>query len=140
MMRFTRYAAPLAAAALFAVPAVAQDTTTGSTPGAATGAPTTGAPTQDAPATATPPATAAAGPVTDAEVTQFASALTEVDKINKDTATPAAEKQTKMASAVTTAGLTPERFNTIATAMSSDSALQAKVAAKLQPAAAAPQQ
>ncbi|WP_315763932.1 DUF4168 domain-containing protein [Sphingomonas sp. Y38-1Y] len=100
-------------------------------------------PAQSAPpaASATPPAaSAAAGPVSDAEVGQFATALAEVDKINKDTAAPAADKQTKMAAAVTSAGLTPERFNTIATAMSSDTALQGKVAAALQAKGAAPSQ
>ena len=65
------------------------------------------------------------------------------DRINKDAAVPAAEKQTQMASAVTASGLSPERFNSIATAMNADSALQAKVGAAIQakapaPAAAAP--
>ncbi|MEZ0495470.1 DUF4168 domain-containing protein [Sphingomonas sp. IW22] len=147
-MRSLNLATAAMAATLFAAPALAQTTPTQtdlSTQGApsAQSAPST----QGAPAGSTtqaaPPA-AAAGPVSDAEVTQFASALAEVDRINKDTATPGAEKQTQMAAAVTSAGLTPERFNSIATAMSTDTALQAKIAAAMPPAApaggAAPQQ
>ena len=81
--------------------------------------------------------------VSDAEVDQFATAVVAVDRINKDAAVPAAEKQTQMASAVTASGLSPERFNSIATQMNADSALQAKVGAAIQakapaPAAAAP--
>jgi hypothetical protein len=132
MRKFTLAAAAIAGT--FAVTATAQETP-------ATGAPATtqeAAPTQDAapaPAEQAAPATgatASAATVSDAEVAQFATALAEVDKINKDAATPAAEKQAKMASAVTSAGLTPERFNTIGQSLSKDPALQAKVAAAVQ--------
>ncbi|HTG37900.1 DUF4168 domain-containing protein [Sphingomonas sp.] len=146
-MRSFNLAAVAMATTLFAAPAMAQTAPGQTSPGAPgqtmPGQADPAAPTGAAPQSA-PPAAAASGPVSDAEVTQFANALTAVDKINKDTATPAADKQTQMAQAVTSAGLTPERFNSIATAMSSDTALQAKVAAAMPPAApaggAAPQQ
>ncbi|HCB75616.1 MAG TPA: hypothetical protein DEP91_05500 [Sphingomonas bacterium] len=127
MRTFTIAAAAIAST--FAVAATAQET------------PATGtAPTQEAaPAQeAAPTAGATATTVSDAEVTQFATALAEVDKINKDAATPATEKQAKMAAAVTSAGLTPERFNTIGQSLSKDPALQAKVAAAVQAKAGKP--
>ncbi len=146
-MRSLNLATAAMAATLFAAPTLAQTTPTQTDPSTQGAPPTQSAPsTQGAPAGSTTQAapSAAAGPVSDAEVTQFASALAEVDRINKDTATPGAEKQTQMAAAVTSAGLTPERFNSIATAMSTDTALQAKIAAAMPPAApaggAAPQQ
>lgn len=131
MRKFTIAAAAIAST--FAVAASAQET-----PAAGT------APTQEAapaaPAEGTTPSAGAttAATVSDTEVTQFATALAEVDKINKDAATPAAEKQAKMASAVTSAGLTPERFNTIGQSLSKDPALQAKVAAAVQAKAGKP--
>jgi hypothetical protein len=102
-------------AVAFAAPAMAQD-----------------AAAPAAPQEAAPAAPAAAGPVSDAEVSQFATAVVEVEKINKDASVAPAEKQTQMASAVTSAGLTPERFNSIASTMNTDSALQAKVGAAIQ--------
>lgn len=132
-MRSFTFAAATAIAATVAAAAGAQQTAPGGASPSTQGTP---------PAASTPaaPPAAAAGPVSDAEIGQFATALAEVDKINKDTAAPAADKQTKMAAAVTSAGLTPERFNTIATAMSGDTALQAKVAAALQAKGTAPSQ
>ena len=127
-MRAIKLSIIATAAAMAATPAIAQEAMTP-------------APAQEAPmagATTTTQAT-----VSDAEVAQFATAVVAVDRINKDAAVPAAEKQTQMASAVTASGLSPERFNSIATQMNADSALQAKVGAAIQakapaPAAAAP--
>lgn len=127
-MRAIKLSIIATAAAMAATPALAQEATTT-------------APAQDAPAATAGASTSAT--VSDAEVDQFATAVVAVDRINKDAAVPAAEKQTQMASAVTASGLSPERFNSIATAMNADSALQAKVGAAIQakapaPAAAAP--
>ncbi|PCD03593.1 hypothetical protein COC42_04295 [Sphingomonas spermidinifaciens] len=128
MRSFTLAAAAIAST--FAVAAGAQETPAAGAAPAQEAAPATGAtPSASAGATAT---------VSDAEVTQFATALAAVDKINKDAATPAAEKQAKMAEAVTSAGLTPERFNSIGQSLSKDPALQAKVAAAMQAKGGAP--
>jgi hypothetical protein len=110
-----RHAVLLAGATLIATPALAQD--------AAAPAP---APQQAAPATPAAPT-----PVTDDEVKKFAKAALAADKISKDTAIAAADKQKKMAEAVSTSGLEPTRFNQIAQASQSDTALQAKVQAAI---------
>lgn len=110
-----RHAALLAGATLIATPALAQD--------AAAPAP---APQEAAPATPAAPAA-----VTDAEIQKFAKAALAADKISKDAAIAAADKQKKMAEAVTASGLEPTRFNEIAQASQSDSALQAKVQAAI---------
>lgn len=108
-MKF-RHALMLAGATLIATPALAQDTA---------------APAASAPQAAAPSA------VTDAEVKQFAKAALAVDKVNKDAAVPAADKQKKMAEAVSSSGLPPARFNEIAQASQSDPALQQKVQAAI---------
>jgi hypothetical protein len=100
-----------AGAALIAAPALAQDAAPAPAP---------------APQTATP-APAAPATVTDAEVTSFAKAAIAVDKVNKDTAVPAADKPKKLADAVTAAGIAPERFNAIATASGTDAELQKRI-------------
>ena len=126
-MRATTLSIFATAAALAATPALAQEATTT-------------APAQDAPAAGATAEAQTSATVSDAEVDQFATAVVAVDKINKDTTVAAEAKQTQMASAVTASGLTPERFNSIATAMNADTALQAKVGAAIQakaPAAAA---
>lgn len=110
-----RHAALLAGATLIATPALAQDS--------AAPAPAT---QEAAPATPAAPA-----PVTDDEVKKFAKAALAADKISKDAAIAAADKQKKMAEAVTTSGLEPTRFNQIAQASQSDTALQAKVQAAI---------
>jgi len=130
-MRATKLSIFAAAAALAATPALAQEATTT-------------APAQDAPAAGVTAEAQTSATVSDAEVDQFATAVLAVDTINKDATVAADAKQERMASAVTASGLTPERFNSIATAMNADSALQAKVGAAIQakapaaPAAAAP--
>ncbi len=56
-------------------------------------------------------------------------AALSVQKIQQDTAIPETDKQTKMAAAVQGAGLTPEKFNQIATASQADTALQQRIQA-----------
>jgi len=83
-------------------------------------------PAQTSPAPATP---AAPATVTDAEVTQFATAALAVEKVRKDTTIAEADKNTKMADAVKAAGLDPNRFNEIGQAMQADPALNKKIQA-----------
>lgn len=105
-----------AGAALIAAPALAQEAAPAPAP----------APQTTTPAPATP-APAAPGSVTDAEVASFAKAAIAVDKVNKDAAIPAADKPKKLAEVVTAAGIEPTRFNAIATASGSDTALQKRI-------------
>ena len=108
-MKF-RHALLLAGATLITTPALAQDTA----------APAAPAPQAAAPST-----------VTDAELKQFAKAALAVDKVSKDAAVPAADKQKKMAEAVSGSGLPPARFNEIAQASQADPALKQKVQAAI---------
>ena len=110
-MKF-RHALLLVGATLITTPALAQDTA---------------APAASAPQAAT----AAPATVTDAELKQFAKAALAVDKVNKDAAVPAADKQKKMAEAVSGSGLPPARFNEIAQASQADPVLQQKVQAAI---------
>lgn len=75
---------------------------------------------QDAAPPASPPTTSPTPSPTstfsDTELEQYVKAALAVQQIQQDTATPDADKQTKMAAAVQSAGLTPEKFNQIATA------------------------
>jgi hypothetical protein len=118
-----------AAATLGATGALAQEAT--QTPPAST-APEAAAPAPDATAQTS---------FSDGDVDQFASAAIAVQNIQKDTAVPDADKQTKMASAVTSSGLTAEKFNAIAQASQSDPALMKRIqtaaATKMQGSAAA---
>jgi len=84
---------------------------------------------------ATPEAPTPAATFSDVELEQYVRAALAVQQIQQDSATPDADKQTKMAAAVQQAGLTPEKFNEIATASQSDPALQQRlqaIAGKLQ--------
>ncbi|NYT41219.1 DUF4168 domain-containing protein [Sphingomonas sp. R-74633] len=83
------------------------------------------APAQTAPAAA--PVTSAS--VTDAELTQFVTVAMEIEKIRKDATVPEADKTAKMASAAQSSGIDPVRFNAIGQAMSTDTALNARVQA-----------
>ncbi|PZU58942.1 MAG: hypothetical protein DI547_08740 [Sphingobium sp.] len=105
----------------------------------ATGALAQSAAPASPPAAPTAAAPAAAGSFTDEELTKFASAATELNKIQADAGVPAADKQPKMLAAVQASGLDPARFNTIAEAAQSDPALQQKIqaAAAKTPAASA---
>lgn len=121
MTRFGTLAALLAASTLGSTAALAQSTspqttTPQTTPPAATGTPPT-----------TTPAAPTAASYTDADVDQFASAALAVQKIQQDATVPDADKQTKMSAAVTSSGLTPEKFNAIATASQSDPALMKRI-------------
>lgn len=120
----------LSAALLSAPAAMAQTTQTSPAPAAPAQEGTTGAGTA---------ATATA--VTDAEVTQFATAALAAAKVRSDASVADADKNAKMVEAISATGLPPARFNEIAQAMQSDTALNKKIqeaAAKQQPAAAAP--
>lgn len=97
--------------------------TSPSTPDASTSAPAT-AGTPDAGMAAQGSGTAA---VSDAEVTQFASAALAVDKVRKDTSVAEADKNTKMVEAISSSGLQPARFNEIAQAMQADPALNKRI-------------
>lgn len=77
-------------------------------------------------ASATAP-TASAAAYTDADVDHFATAAIAVQKIEGDASVAATEKQKQMASAVTSSGLTPDKFNAIATASQSDPALMKRI-------------
>lgn len=72
-------------------------------------------------------APAAPAPVTDAEVTQFATAALAVEKVRKDATIADTDKNTKMAEAVTATGLDPNRFNAIGQAMQADPALNKRI-------------
>lgn len=106
---------------------------------------TSPAPAEPAPAAPAQSGTTGAGTaattVSDAEITQFATAALAVAKVRQDAAVPDADKNAKMVEAITASGLPPARFNEIAQAMQSDTALNKKIqdaAAKQQPAAATP--
>jgi len=145
MTRFGTIAALLAASALGGTAALAQTGTPPNTP------PATPQTAQPAPQQATPPAadsstdttatTTAPGGYTDADVDKFAGAALAVQKIQQDASIADADKQTKMASAVTSSGLSPEKFNAMATASQSDPALMKRIqtaaAAKMQASGAA---
>lgn len=79
-----------------------------------------------APAAPAAPAQAAA-PVTDTEVSQFATAAVAGGKIQNDTTIPAADKTAKLVEAITATGLTADRFNEIAQKMQSDPALAKRI-------------
>lgn len=121
----------LAATAMLtvSVPVLAQTMPTQTAPGAPMG---------NEPAAATPQSVApaapqtASGPISDAEVGKFAKAVVALDAIQKDTTTPAAEKQARMAAKVQEHGLEPAKFNQIAQTAQSDPALQAKVQTAIQ--------
>jgi hypothetical protein len=113
----------LAAAALVSAPALAQTAPqTAPPPGPAA--------TATAPAPAATAAATASAAVTDEEVTKFTTAAIAVEKVSNDTTVTDADKQTKMAAAVTGAGLDPARFNAIAAAVKSDPAVKARVQAE----------
>lgn len=104
-MRLTLIAAA-SVAALMATPAFAQ------TPEAT-------------PAPAAAPAQSADGEVSDAELASFAEAAEGLSAVGVQGA-PTPEQEAQMAAAITGAGLTPERYNAIATAVAGDPVLQAR--------------
>lgn len=121
----------MAGAALLIAPAALAQTGTTTAPAGTQTAPSAqtapGAPA--AGTTATTPAAPAAsgGAVTEAEVTQFASAALAVEKIRKDTTVAEADKNAKMVEAITSSGLPATRFNEIAQAMQADPALNKRI-------------
>ena len=79
-------------------------------------------------ATPESPAGSVAASVTDAEVAQFAAAMTAVRAAGPtDGTTPTTEQQAAMAAAVSSSGLALDRFNAISGAVSSDDRLRARV-------------
>jgi hypothetical protein len=83
---------------------------------------------QDALPPAAPSAgTTASATVTDAEVSSYAEAATKVQEIAKDATLADDAKQQQMASAVSAAGLEPQRFNEISQAIGADADLRARV-------------
>ena len=79
-------------------------------------------------ATPESPAGSVAASVTDAEVAQFAAAMTAVRAAAPaGGATPTTEQQAAMASAVSASGLALDRFNAISGAVSTDERLRARL-------------
>lgn len=79
-------------------------------------------------ATPESPAGSVAASVTDAEVAQFAAAMTAVRAAGPtDGTTPTTEQQAAMAAAVSASGLALERFNAISGAVSTDERLRARL-------------
>lgn len=75
-----------------------------------------------------PAAGSVAAAVTDAEVDQFSAAMVKMRAIAPAPGTtPTAEQQAEMASTVQASGLAVDRFNAIATAVSQDDRLRARV-------------
>ena len=77
--------------------------------------------------TPTPAAPLTSADINDAEVNQFATAVVAVNKVQQDTTVADADKQPKMMAAVTTSGLTAQRFNAIAKASQADPALMTRI-------------
>lgn len=65
--------------------------------------------------------------VTDAEVESFAKATLKLREIDADTSVEGDRKQAAMAAAVEEAGLDPVKYNQIAQAVGTDTALRARV-------------
>lgn len=85
---------------------------------------------QETPDTTAPQAGAQAqadATVTDQEVDAFASALVDINKVQADTTLQAADKQQKMVAVLQQNGLEPARFNAIAQAAQTDTALNQKI-------------
>lgn len=80
-------------------------------------------------ATPESPAGSVGASVTDAEVDQFVTAMTSVRTVAEgvENGAPTAEQQQAMAEAITTSGLTIERFNAISGALQGDPRLRARV-------------
>jgi hypothetical protein len=133
----------IAAAALLAAPAAfAQDaqTTSPAPPTSADPSAQTGTTADPSAQPGTTGSGTAAATVSDTEVSQFATAAVAAAKVRSDATVAAADKNAKMVEAITASGLPPARFNEIAQAMQSDTALNKRIqdaAAKQAPAAGA---
>jgi hypothetical protein len=86
-----------------------------------------------------PAPAAAASQFTDAERAQYGAALKTVGELSRarNGAQPTEAQRNAMVKAVTDAGLTPERFNAIATAAGSDDMLKARIGVASTPASPA---
>jgi len=115
------HAAVFMSMASFGSLAVAQDNPAAPAPAAPPAATPTPAPAPPAAAPATP------APVSDAEVQQYATALSQVQAVQKDTTMAEADKQQAMIAKVQASGLAPQRFNEITQAYQNDPALQQRI-------------
>jgi hypothetical protein len=91
--------------------------------------------TQSAPPAAAPASPAAPNATfSPGDIQKFAKAAVALNKIQTDTTIAAADKQQRMAAAVQAQGLEPQKFNEIAQAAQTDTALQQQIqAAAAQP-------
>jgi hypothetical protein len=136
MMNTVKIMATAAAVLTFATTANAQTTAQPSTmpPQSGTMTPGTKAPPSAAAPTTTPSTTAdgsaaalTSADVSDGDVNQFATAVLAVQKVQEDNSIAATDKQSHMADAVKQAGLTPDKFNSIARASQADPALMKRI-------------
>lgn len=132
-MKTLRMTGALIGAVMIGSGATAAQTTAPTTP-MSTATQTTAPSAMPSPSATQQPTTTPAAPLTSAdvndnEVGQFATAVVAVNKIQQDATVADADKQTKMAAAVTGSGLTPHRFNEIAKASQADPALMTRIQA-----------
>jgi len=73
-----------------------------------------------------PEAQAEAKPVTDAELETFIVAASQMQRVSEDAEIAPAQKQQAMIQILSQAQMTPQRFNTIAAALESNTQLQAR--------------
>lgn len=89
------------------------------------------APAAEAPADAEAPATASPAPqaasYTDTDIQAYVKSLTDVQRIDQDTALAQEAKQASMVAAIEAAGLTPKKFNEISMASQSDPGIQQRI-------------
>lgn len=94
----------------------------------ATPAPSQPAPTQPV----TPEQIEPAGDVSDEEVSSFALTALVLEQVTRDTSLPEEKKQAAMMGVMQQTGMQPQRFNQIALAGQSDTALQQRIQAAAQ--------
>ncbi|MCD2323178.1 DUF4168 domain-containing protein [Sphingomonas sp. IC-56] len=83
--------------------------------------------TQVAPQQAAPATGAASATVSETEVRQFAGAALTITRAQKDATVSEDDRNKKAAEAVAASGIAPDRFNAIAQAMQTDSALKQRI-------------
>lgn len=89
------------------------------------------APASEAPSDAEAPATISPEPqaasFSDTDIQAYVKSLTDVQRIDQDTALAQEQKQAGMVEAIKAAGLTPQKFNEISVASQSDPGLQQRI-------------